>query len=93
MRLSVRVTPNAGRDAVEEVETGADGRSYLKVRVRAIPDKGEANRAVIALVAKRAGVAKSAVTLLSGETQRQKILRIEGDPEDLIARLGAPSKR
>ena len=89
----MRVTPNAGRDAVEEVETGADGKSYLRLRVRAVPDKGTANRAVVALLAKHTGVAKSAVTLLSGETQRQKILRIEGDPEDLIARLGAPSKR
>jgi uncharacterized protein YggU (UPF0235/DUF167 family) len=89
----VRVTPNAGRDAVEDVETGADGKSYLRLRVRAVPDKGAANRAVVALLAKHVGVAKSAVTLLSGETLRQKILRIEGDPEDLIARLGVPSKR
>ena len=89
----MRVTPNAGRDAVEDVETGADGKSYLRLRVRAVPDKGAANRAVVVLLAKHVGVAKSAVTLLSGETQRQKILRIEGDPEDLIVRLGAPSKR
>ena len=85
--------PNAGRDAVEDVETGADGKSYLRLRVRAVPDKGAANRAVVVLLAKHVGVAKSAVTLLSGETQRQKILRIEGDPEDLIVRLGTPSKR
>ena len=89
----MRVTPNAGRDAVEDVETGADGKSYLRLRVRAVPDKGAASRAVVVLLAKHAGVAKSAVTLLSGETQRQKILRIEGDPEDLIVRLGTPSKR
>ena len=93
IRLATRVTPNAGRDAVEGVETGADGRSYLKVRVRAIPDRGEANRAVIALLAKAAGVPKSAVTFLSGETQRKKILRIEGDPEDIILRLSTPMKR
>ena len=89
----MRVTPNGGRDAVEGVETGADGKSCLRLRVRAVPDKGAANRAVIALLAKHTGIAKSAITLLSGETQRQKILRIEGDPEDVLARLAAPARR
>lgn len=39
------------------------------------------------LIAKAAGVAKSAVSLVSGDTQRKKILRIEGDPEDIVSRL------
>ena len=49
--------------------------------------KGKANKALVALIAKTAGVAKSAVSLVSGDTQREKILRIEGDPEDIISRL------
>jgi uncharacterized protein (TIGR00251 family) len=87
VRLSVRLTPNGGRDAVDGWETGADGESYLKARVSDPPDKGKANKALILLIAKTSGVAKSAVSLLSGDTQRKKILRIEGDPEDIISRL------
>ncbi|WP_440983866.1 DUF167 domain-containing protein [Shinella sumterensis] len=93
VRLSVRLTPNGGRDAVEGWETGADGESYLKARVSDPPDKGKANKALIALVAKAAGVAKSAVSLVSGDTQRKKILRIEGDPEDIVLRLDAGVRR
>ncbi|MFC3072266.1 DUF167 domain-containing protein [Shinella pollutisoli] len=89
VRLTVRLTPNGGRDAFDGLETGADGESYLKARVSAVPEKGRANKALVALVAKRAGVAKSAVSLLSGDTQRKKILRIDGDPEDILARLEA----
>jgi len=87
VRLTVRLTPNGGRDAMDGWETGADGEGHLKARVSDPPDRGKANKALIVLVAKAAGVAKSAVSLVSGDTQRKKILRIEGDPEDIVSRL------
>lgn len=92
VRLTVRLTPNGGRDAIEGLETGADGESHLKVRVSVPPEKGKANKALAELVAKWAGVAKSAVSLLSGDTRRKKILRIDGDPEEIMARLDAALK-
>ncbi|WP_077968136.1 DUF167 domain-containing protein [Ensifer adhaerens] len=87
VRLTVRLTPNGGRDAIDGPETAADGEEYLKVRVRAVPEKGKANQALIAFLAKTLGLAKTRLSLNSGETQRKKILRIEGDPEDLMRRL------
>ena len=45
------------------------------------------------LIAKAAGVPKSAVSLVSGGTQRKKILRIEGDPEDIFMRLESAVRR
>ena len=89
VRLSVRLTPNGGRDAIDGVETGADGEAYLKARVSAVPEKGKANKALIALLAKRLSIPKSSLSLISGDTARKKILRIDGDPEDLIGRLKA----
>ncbi|ACM28089.1 DUF167 domain-containing protein [Agrobacterium rhizogenes] len=89
VRLSVRLTPNGGRDAVDGIETGADGEAYLKARVSAVPEKGKANKALIALLAKRLSIPKSSLSLISGDTARKKILRIDGDPEDLIGRLKA----
>jgi uncharacterized protein (TIGR00251 family) len=93
VRLTVRLTPNGGRDAIDGWETGADGESHLKARVSDPPDKGKANKALVALIAKAAGVPKSAVSLVSGDTQRKKILRIEGDPEDTITRLESAARR
>ncbi|PZU86457.1 MAG: hypothetical protein DI528_09840 [Shinella sp.] len=87
LRLAIRLTPNAGRDALEGVEENAEGEAYLRARVTSVPEKGKANKALIALVAKAVGVPKSSVSLVSGETARQKILRIDGDPEDLERRL------
>jgi uncharacterized protein len=82
--LAVRVTPRGGRDAIDGIETLANGRSVLKVRVRAVADGGEANRAVTELLATALGVPKSNVRLTSGFTSRTKQVAIDGDP----ARLG-----
>ena len=87
----MRVTPNAGVDRIEGTELRDDGSAVLRVRVRAVPDRGKANAAVIALLAKALGVPKSAVTLASGDTARFKTLAIEGDRAALAARIDALS--
>ena len=87
--LAVRLTPNGGRDAFDGVEVSADGLAHLKARVSAVPEKGKANKALIALLSKALKVPKSAISVVSGETSRQKILRIECDPEDLRTRIDA----
>ncbi len=83
------MTPNGGRDAFDGVEVGADGLAQLKARVTAVPEKGKANKALVALLSKTLKIPKTAITVVSGETARQKILRIKGDPEDLKSRIDA----
>jgi uncharacterized protein (TIGR00251 family) len=85
--IALRVTPRGGRDGVDGVEQLSDGRSVLKVRVRAIADGGEANRAVLVLLAKSLGVPKASVSLLSGATSRLKQVAIAGDPARLTEAL------
>jgi uncharacterized protein (TIGR00251 family) len=85
--IALRVTPRGGRDGVDGIEQLSDGRSVLKVRVRAIADGGEANRAVLALLAKSLGVPKASVSLLSGATSRLKQIAVEGDPARLTEAL------
>jgi uncharacterized protein (TIGR00251 family) len=82
--IALRVTPRGGRDDIDGIEQLADGRSVLKVRVRAIADGGEANKSVLVLLAKSLGVPKANVKLLSGATSRLKQIAVDGDP----ARLG-----
>jgi len=89
IRLAVRLTPNGGRDGIDGIETNANGEAHLKVRVSDMPEKGRANKALIALLAKRLSLPKSSISLVSGDTARQKILRIDGDPEDVIEKLNA----
>jgi uncharacterized protein (TIGR00251 family) len=81
--VALRVTPRGGRDDIDGLETLADGRTVLKIRVRAIADGGEANRAVTELIAKSLGVPKARVRILSGATSRLKQVAIDGDPAKL----------
>jgi uncharacterized protein (TIGR00251 family) len=78
-RLHVRVQPGAARDAIEALSEDADGQRALRVRVRAAPEKGRANAAVEALLAKALGLPKSAVSVEKGETSRIKTVRILAD--------------
>ena len=81
--VALRVTPRGGRDDIDGIETLANGRSVVRVRVRAIAEGGEANRAVTELLAKALGVPKARVRLLSGATSRLKQVAIAGDPKVL----------
>lgn len=89
-RLTVRVTPKGGRDAVDGWVLDEAGRPLLKLRVSAPAAEGAANAAVIALVAKALKVRKSAVRIAAGETARVKRLEIEGAvPADIARAFGA----
>jgi uncharacterized protein YggU (UPF0235/DUF167 family) len=81
--VALRVTPRGGRDDIDGIETLANGRSVVKIRVRAIAEGGEANRAVTELLAKALGVPKVKVRLLSGGTSRLKQMAVDGDPTRL----------
>jgi uncharacterized protein YggU (UPF0235/DUF167 family) len=85
--LTVRLTPKGGRDAVDGIEQMADGRSVLKVRVRAAASEGEANAALIQLMAKTMGVAPRSIELAAGTTSRIKRLRIARAGPGLAAML------
>jgi uncharacterized protein len=81
--IALRVTPRGGRDDIDGIETLANGRSVVKVRVRAIAEGGEANRAVTELIAKALGVPRAKVKILSGTTSRLKQIAVDGDPRTL----------
>jgi uncharacterized protein (TIGR00251 family) len=85
--VTIRLTPKGGRDAIETVERLSDGRSVLKARVRAAASEGEANAALVKLVARTLGVAPRDVSLVAGATARLKRLRIEGPGATLAAAL------
>ncbi|MDR3372170.1 MAG: DUF167 family protein [Ancalomicrobiaceae bacterium] len=83
----MRLTPKSSRDGLDGVEVLSDGTSVLAVRVRAVPEKGAANAALEALLAKVLGVARTRVSVVSGSTSRVKTVAIEDEVEIVAARL------
>jgi hypothetical protein len=88
LRVEVRLTPRASRDAIDGEKLLSDGRSVLAARVRAVPEDGRANAALLRLIAETCGIAAGKVSLVAGAASRLKSIRIEGDPDRLAAALG-----
>ena len=81
------MTPKAKRNQFGGLLDEPDGGKALKVSVTAAPELGKANDAVIALLAREWGVAKSAISVVSGATDRRKLVEIRGASQGLLARL------
>jgi uncharacterized protein len=86
-RLSLKVVPGSSRDEV----VGWLGDS-LKVKVKAPPEKGKANEAVVALLADRLGVEASSIAVVSGHSSPAKIVAIDGVDDEAI-RQAFPRKK
>ncbi|HLY07891.1 MAG TPA: DUF167 domain-containing protein [Planctomycetota bacterium] len=84
IRLRLKVVPKASADRL----AGWIGER-LKIQVTAAPERGKANAAVIALLAKALGVGRSAVRITVGETSPLKTVEIDGG-DDLLAKLPRP---
>jgi uncharacterized protein YggU (UPF0235/DUF167 family) len=82
--IFVRLTPKSSTDAIESVQTAADGAAYLAVRVRAVPEKGAANAALERLLADWLDVPKRAVSVVAGSTSRLKTVRLTGDTAEIV---------
>jgi uncharacterized protein YggU (UPF0235/DUF167 family) len=81
--VALRVTPRGRRDEIDGLETLANGRIVVKMRVRAIAEGGAANRAVVETLAKALAVPRAKVRVLSGATSRLKQIAVDGDPAKL----------
>jgi hypothetical protein len=78
--IAVRLRPRGHRDELIGIEAGV-----LQARVTAPPVDGRANKALCRLVAKRAGVAPSRVSVVRGAKSRDKLLRVEGLDDAALA--------
>jgi uncharacterized protein (TIGR00251 family) len=77
--VSVRLQPRARRDEVVGERAGA-----IVIRVTAPPVDGKANAALCAFVARAAGVPPSRVSVVRGQTSRDKVVRVDGVDKELL---------
>ena len=87
--VTVRLTPRGGRDALDGIAVLSDGRAVVKARVRVAAEDGAANAALMAMLAKAAGVPTSAASLKSGHRMRLKTIALAGNATDITGRLTA----
>ncbi|NBS35408.1 MAG: DUF167 domain-containing protein [Methylocystaceae bacterium] len=87
LMLWLRLTPKGGIDALDGVDQLSDGRAVIKARVRAAPEDGRANAALIDLLARFLRVPKKLIVIRSGETSRLKKIFVAGDAAQFQNRL------
>jgi uncharacterized protein YggU (UPF0235/DUF167 family) len=85
--VDVRLTPRGGRDAIEGIESRADGRVVLKASVRAAPFEGEANDALCRLLARALDIPPRDVAIAAGATARIKRVLVKGQADATVAAL------
>jgi len=79
MDISIRLQPRARRDEVVGERAGA-----VVIRVTAPPVDGKANAALCAFIARAAGVPPSRVSVVRGQTSRDKVVRVEDVSESFV---------
>lgn len=79
MKISIKVIANAKQNEIVQDFVDLAGVRMLKVRVNQLPEEGRANKAVIELLAKYFKVKKNAVSIIAGETSRNKIVEVNFD--------------
>lgn len=85
--LCVRITPNASGNQIVGTRIRDGGTLQLRIHVTATPEKGRANKAMIALLAKSLHLPKSAFDITSGRAARSKNLSIKGKSEEISAAI------
>ena len=89
LRVALRLQPAARGNDIEGLAGRPGGGVALRARVTAPPEGGKANAALIKLLAKSWRLPKGAISVVAGQSERNKSLLVRGDPEELRRRLGA----
>jgi len=87
LMVHVRLTPNARKNGIGGLHDAPDGSTSLGVFVSVPPEKGKANKAAIAILAKALKVPKSSISVAMGETSRNKVFKISPPFDHAIERL------
>jgi hypothetical protein len=81
------LTPKAKANRIVGLAEQEGGAVALKVSVTAAPERGKANAALLSLLAKAWRLPKSALSLVTGATDRRKVIQVAGDPDTVKRNL------
>ena len=86
--LRVRLQPNSSSCQIKDIITLPEG-NFLKISVCSIPEKGKANKELLAFLAKKLKIAKSDMEIISGELDRNKKILIKSNDTGILNKIEA----
>ena len=93
LRVAIRVTPRAKADRLVSVAAAAGGSRVLKATVSAPPEAGSANEALLRLLARALRLPRRDLSIVTGSTSRNKVVRVAGDARHLIEKVASEISR
>ncbi|MDA1060416.1 MAG: DUF167 domain-containing protein [bacterium] len=75
--LRIKVIPKSPKSEIVETMTDGDGEETIKIRIKAVPEKGKANAELIRFLSKEYNVPRSNIAIISGKTEQIKLIRID----------------
>jgi len=90
LMIEIKVVPASGRTACKFDPSTGLRMKKLKCYLKSPPEKGKANAELIKMLAKSVGISKDLVSIVSGATSRNKIIKIDAEItfEQLLEKLG-----
>ena len=74
--LRIKVIPKSSKTEISEIMKDDSGEQTIKIRIKAAPEKGKANAELIKFLSKELNVPKPAISIISGKTDRIKLIKI-----------------
>lgn len=74
--LRIKVLPKSPKNEVVEILEDADGEKTIKIRIKAVPEKGKANAELIKFLSKELSVPRDKISIISGKTEQLKLIKI-----------------
>ena len=87
LRVAVRLSPGAKADRLVAIAVDPAGRRVLRASVTAPAEDGKANEALLRLPARAWGLSRRDLSIVTGARNRNKLVRMAGDPQQLIDRI------
>jgi uncharacterized protein len=75
--LRIKVIPKSVKNEIVEIMEDAEGEQTIKIRIKAIPEKGKANAELIKFLSKELEVHKEKISILSGKTEQLKLIKVK----------------
>ena len=75
--LRIKVLPKSSTNEVTEIMTDDSGEQTIKIRIKAVPEKGKANEELIKFLSKELSIPKDQITIISGKSTQLKLVRFD----------------
>lgn len=75
--LRIKVIPKSPKNEITEIMEDSDGDQTIKIRIKAVPEKGKANAELIKFLSKELGIPRENISIISGKSDQLKLIKIK----------------